>query len=245
MRPLIALSSRFTDTADSWRVPATGLGLPYQAAIVRAGGQPIAVAPLFGGADPLDVALDVAARVDGVCIPGGPDVDPHRYGATTVHPKVFGVRAEHDALDLALVHAAIALDKPLLAICRGHQVLNVALGGTLRQHLADFIGTDRATEHYRNHHDIELVPGSKVAAAMGADVVHCHCVHHQSVETLGAGLVVTAWSGDVIEGAELPDRWVVGVQWHPEDDAADDPRQQALFDAFVTAASENAQAPAR
>ena len=243
MRPLIALSSRFTETADSWRVAATALGVTYQTAIVRAGGQPVAVPPLFGDAEALDVALDLVARVDGVCIPGGPDVDPHRYGATTVHPKTYGVRAEHDELDLALARAAVALDKPVLAICRGHQVLNVALGGTLRQHIADDVGTSAADAHFRHHHDIELVAGSKAAIAMGALVAHSHCVHHQAVDTLGAGLVVTAWCDDVIEGIELPDRWVVGVQWHPEDDADDEPAQQALFDAFVTASRE--QSPSR
>jgi hypothetical protein len=105
------------------------------------------------------------------------------------------------------------------------------------------IGTPAADAHFRHHHDIELVAGSKASVAMGTLVAHSHCVHHQAVDTLGAGLVVTAWCDDVIEGVELPDRWVVGVQWHPEDDAADEPAQQALFDAFVTASRE--QSPSR
>ena len=100
-----------------------------------------------------------------------------------------------------------------------------------------------ADAHFRHHHDIELVAGSKASIAMGTVVAHSHCVHHQAVDTLGAGLVVTAWCDDVIEGIELPDRWVVGVQWHPEDDADDEPAQQALFDAFVTASREQSPGP--
>lgn len=244
MRPLIALSSRFTETAQSWRVPATALGVPYQHAILRAGGQPIAVSPLV--ADDLtadDIADSVVSRVDGVCIPGGPDVDPHRYGATSVHPTVFGVRSEHDDLDIALVRSALSLGKPILAICRGHQVLNVALGGTLHQHLPDVIGDEPAAQHVLHHHHIDLIAGSKVAAIMGSRSPRCHCVHHQAVDVPGRDLVVTAWAGDVIEGLEMPDRWVVGVQWHPEDDAAHDERQQSLFDAFVSAARNHALVP--
>jgi putative glutamine amidotransferase len=233
---LIAMPSRLTSVADTWRVPATALGLPYQEAMVRAGGAPVAIPPLFDPASADEVARDVVARVDAVCLPGGPDVNPSRYGITDPHPKVFGVRDEHDALDLALARAAIDAEVPLLAICRGHQVLNVALGGSLHQHLADVIGEEQAAAHFKQHHDIELVPGSRAAAAMGTDRPHSHCVHHQAIDRLGEGLVVTARRGDVIEGVELPGHWVVGVQWHPEDDAAADAQQQALFDGFVAAA---------
>jgi putative glutamine amidotransferase len=237
VRPLIAMPSRFTDSADSWRVPATALGRPYQEAIVRAGGVPVAVPPLFDDDDAEEVAAEVMPRVDALCLPGGPDVSPVRYGVDHLHPELVKVRHEHDTIDLALARAAVANDKPVLAICRGHQVLNVALGGTLHQHLPDVIGDDEAGGHYHHHHDIDVVPDSKAAAAMGTTRPRGHCVHHQAVDVLGSGLVVTAWAGDVIEGIELPDRWVVGVQWHPEDTAATDPAQQALFAAFVAAAA--------
>jgi len=227
------MPSRFTPAADTWRVAATALGLPYQEAIVRAGGIPVAVPPLFNDATADDFARDVMSRVDGLCLPGGPDVGPHRYHAASVHPKVFGVRDEHDTLDIALAKVAIELNKPVLAICRGHQVLNVALGGTLHQHLSDAVGDEVGARHFKQHNDIELMAGSKAAVAMGTTRPHGHCVHHQAIETLGAGLEVTAWSGDVIEAVELADQWVVGVQWHPEDDAATDPEQQALFDGFL------------
>jgi putative glutamine amidotransferase len=230
------MPSRLTSAADSWRVPATALGLPYQQAIVRAGGVAIAVPPLFDEDSVGDVARDVVSRVDGVCLPGGPDVNPARYGMSDVHPKVFGVRDEHDAIDVALAQAAVEAGIPLLAICRGHQVLNVALGGSLHQHIGDIVGEDEAATHFKQHHDIDVVPGSRTAAAMGTARPLGHCVHHQAIDRLGRGLVVTARRGAVIEGVELPDQWVVGVQWHPEDDAAVDAQQQALFDTFVAAA---------
>ncbi len=243
VRPVIALPSRFTDAADTWRVPATALGRPYQEAIIRAGGAPIAVPPLFDPDVVAEAAADIMARVDGLCLPGGPDVSPLEYGVDQLHPRLIKVRHEHDAVDLALVRAAVAQDKPVLAICRGHQVLNVALGGTLHQHLPDIVGRRHAAGHFHHHNDIDVVAESKTAEAMGTTSPRGHCVHHQAIDQLGSGLVVTAWSGDIIEGVELPDRWAVGVQWHPEDTAGSDPAQQALFDAFVAAARQPVASP--
>ena len=237
------MPSRLTASADTWRVPATALGLPYQQAIVRAGGVPVAVPPLFDDESVEDLARDVLHRADALCLPGGPDVDPGRYGAVDVHPEVYGVCHAHDALDLALALAAIDAGKPLLAICRGLQVLNVALGGTLHQHLPDVIGEDAGAAHFKRHNAISLGRESRAAAAMATEWSRGHCVHHQAIDRLGAGLVVTARCGDVVEGVELPRGWVVGVQWHPEDDAATDAQQQALFDGFVSASRD--LAPAR
>ena len=243
MRPLIAMPSRRTDSADTWRVPATALGRTYQDAIIRAGGAPVAIPPLFDDTDVEDAATDVMARVDALCLPGGPDVSPHRYGVARLHPRLIKVCHEHDAIDLALALAAIALQKPVLAICRGHQVLNVALGGTLHQHLPDVVGRRAAADHYHSHHDVDVDAGSKTAAAMGTTRPRGHCVHHQAVDRLGSGLVVTAWSDEIIEGVELQDQWVVGVQWHPEDTAGTDPQQQGLFDAFVAASRQAVASP--
>ena len=238
------MPSRLTDTADTWRVPATALGRPYQEAIVRAGGAPLAVPPLF---DPTMSRLRrpptsslASTRCACQAVPTSRRI---AYGVDQLHPRLIKVRDEHDALDLALARAAVAQDKPVLAICRGHQVLNVALGGTLHQHLPDIIGKRDAAGHYHHHNDIDVVAESKTATAMGTTSPRGHCVHHQAIDQLGSGLVVTAWSGDVIEGVELPDRWVVGVQWHPEDTAASDPAQQALFDAFVAAARQPVASP--
>jgi putative glutamine amidotransferase len=224
VRPLIALSSRVTEHADTWRVPATALGRTYQDAIVRAGGQPVVLPPIEATLDDLARTL---ARFDGVCLPGGPDVDPHRYGAVEIDPRVSRVDPDHDALDLAMARTAIELDLPLLAICRGHQVLNVALGGTLVQHI---------DEHRFIHHEVRLTPGSLAATAVGQVAPVGHSVHHQAIERLGDGLVVSGWAEDgTVEAVELPGRWVLGVQWHPEDTAAHDGDQQRLFDAFVGA----------
>ena len=180
------MSSRCTETAETWRVPATAVGRTYQEAIIRAGGAPVAVPPLFSDDEVEEATLDVMSRVDALCLPGGPDVSPHRYGVTRLHPELINPRHEHDVVDIALTHAALALEKPVLAICRGHQVLNVALGGTLHQHLPDLIGKVAAAGHYYRHHNsIEIVATSKTAAALGTTRPHGHCVHHQAINELG------------------------------------------------------------
>ena len=232
VRPLIALSSRFADQAATWRVPVSAVGVTYQDAIVRAGGQPVALAPI---ADAITDLTETLLRFDGLCLPGGPDVDPRRYGADEIHETVFGVDERHDALDLALARAAFELRMPILAICRGHQVLNVALGGTLIQHLGD----ERATDHRFQHHTVELQPGSRAALAMGTERPVGHSVHHQAIDRVAEGMVVTGRADDgTIEATESVDRWVVSVQWHPEDDAHERSEQQGLFDAFVAACSD-------
>jgi putative glutamine amidotransferase len=229
VRPLIALSSRFADEAATWRVPVSAVGVTYQDAIVRAGGQPVALAPI---ADTITDLAGTLMRFDGLCLPGGPDVDPRRYGAGEIHPTVYGVDDRHDAFDLALVTAAIDLGMPVLAICRGHQVLNVALGGTLIQHLGD----ERTTDHRFQRHTVELQAGCRAALAMGTERPLGHSVHHQAIDRVAEGMVVTGLADDgTIEAIESVDGWVVSVQWHPEDDAHERSEQQGLFDAFVAA----------
>ena len=197
MRPLIALPSRFAGEAATWRVPVTAIGVTYQDAIVRAGGQPVALAPIAGTIADLTETL---SRFDGLCLPGGPDVDPHRYGADEIHPAVYGVDERHDAFDLALAKAAIELRMPILAICRGHQVLNVALGGTLIQHLGD----ERTTDHRFRRHSVELQPGCRAALAMGTERPVGHSVHHQAIDRVADGMVVTGRADDgTIEATEV------------------------------------------
>ena len=232
MAPLVALPARYSDTAAGWRVPTFACGRTYQESIARAGGIPVMLAPIPGTIDHLH---DTLARFDAVCLPGGGDIEPERYGAPQRHEKLYGMRAEHDAFELAVLQAALDLDLPTLAICRGFQVLNVALGGTLHQHITD---DDTSVNHHFELHAVEIDPGSKTAAAVGATRAIGHSVHHQAVDQVGAGLVVTATASDgVVEGLELPDRrWVVGVQWHPEDTAHEDSEQQRLFDALIAQA---------
>jgi putative glutamine amidotransferase len=145
---------------------------------------------------------------------------------------LYGVDEFIDSFEIAAVHAALEYDKPILAICRGHQVLNVALGGTLVQHLPT---TD---QHRDTMHSVQLLQGSRAAIAMGTTEPLVHSFHHQAIETLGNGLsVVGTFHDDTIEAVEYTDAtWVVGVQWHPEDTAMSDPAQQGLFAALVAQA---------
>jgi putative glutamine amidotransferase len=230
VRPLIALPARLSDNADTWRVPAYSAGQPYCDAIVRAGGVPVLLTPNL---DAIAALPEILSRFDGVCLMGGPDIDPGRYGAVERHEKLYGVRSEHDEHDLVLVRVALDLDIPLLAICRGHQALNVALGGTLHQHITD---DETTVGHRYAMHASQVVNGTRLHAIVGDDPVG-HSVHHQSVDRVGDGLRVVARGSDgVVEGVEHTSRWAIGVQWHPEDSATVDPAQQALFDALVAEA---------
>jgi gamma-glutamyl-gamma-aminobutyrate hydrolase PuuD len=210
-----------------WNLPADLLPAEYSGAVQDAGGVALLLPPaLEAHAAP---ALD---GLHGVIIAGGPDVDPSRYRAER-HPKTGGAREERDAWELAVVHAALARDLPLLAICRGIQVLNTALGGTLIQHLPDVVGSEIHSPVVGAHgrHEVALEPGSALAAICGA---RCEIAthHHQALDELGAGVVACGWADDgTVEAVMLPDRaWAIGVQWHPEAYAG-----EKLFGAFVAA----------
>ena len=220
---MVAVPGRLSARAEGVRTPPVAAGRGYLEALRRAGGEGLVVLP---GEVPDWRGL--LARVDGLLLLGGGDVDPDLYGATHRHPEVTGVVPEHDRADLAAVRAALDLGRPVLAVCRGLQVLNVALGGTLHQHLDGHRAVD---------HEVDLAAASRVAAAMGTKRPSVRSVHHQAVDRLGEGLSVTAWHADgTVEACELEGpAWVVGVQWHPEDTAAGDPPNQGLFDAFVAA----------
>ncbi len=180
--------------------------------------------------------------LDGMILTGGFDIVPERYGETP-HPKVRFMDATRDDFELALLREAMARDLPVLAICRGHQVLNVALGGRLLQHIEGRAHpADYKTDGYPSRwHTVELAPGSRLRAAFGADEVEVNSRHHQGVlpENLATGLEVVATSPDgIIEGVESAShRWVVGVQWHPEREESDHPQfrpsSRRLFAAFV------------
>ena len=169
-------------------------------------------------------------------MPGGGDVDPARYDESA-HPSTAGIDDAHDDVEISLVRAALAADVPVLGICRGMQVLNVALGGSLRQDHS-LVGIDPTT-HTDTYHDITVEPDSLLARALGTTrPERCHSWHHQAVARLGTDLRVVATAPDgTIEAIEhVRNTWVVGVQWHPEDDAASTPDQQRLFDEFVARA---------
>lgn len=193
----------------------------YEESVRRGGGEPRVIDYL---ANPVG---EVLTWCDGVLLPGGIDMHPARYGEAS-HPTVTEVNEARDEYEIALVRAALEADIPLLAICRGMQVLNVALGGTLTQHLDD------DGMHRDAIHRVELEPGSRLARVMGAHAVDVSSYHHQSVDRLAPGLRVVGRAADgCIEALEHVEAPVLAVQWHPEDDAHLAAAQQALFDDLV------------
>lgn len=214
-----------------WQVGGFGVPENYVDAVRRAGGRPALVLP--GDDTPPEEFLK---RFDALLLVGGGDVDPARYGHEP-HATIYGLEPDRDDLETELLQTADRTGLPTLAICRGMQVMNVAFGGTLIQHLPDLDaylphGTPSGGDHLA--HDVKAAPGSRLAEAAGAEVLTCSTHHHQGVDRLGEGLAATGWSEDgLVEAVERDGGWMLGVQWHPEDTASEDPRQQALFDALV------------
>lgn len=231
MKPRILLPGKLTKNATGVRGASYSSGLKYAEAIARAGGVVMTVAPL---AEHIDRATDLVTAVDGVLIQGGGDIEPTHYGESRHSDTVYGIVEEHDDFELAVVREAIRQDKPLLAICRGIQVLNVALGGTLYQDLGEVLGD--CESHWNTYHPITLSTGSRVARAMRTERPRqSHSYHHQALKDVAPSLVVAGRAPDgVIEAVEHEScRFAVGVQWHPEDNATSVGDQQRLFDSFV------------
>ncbi|WEH37037.1 gamma-glutamyl-gamma-aminobutyrate hydrolase family protein [Streptomyces sp. AM 4-1-1] len=240
VRPLIAIPARFAAGTSALRYAAEVNARALVEAVWRAGGEPATIHPHApdGSADPGEVA-DRLGRFDGVLLPGGGDIAPGRYGAGPAHESVYDVDDQQDGFDLEAARQALRLGMPLLAVCRGLQVVNTVLGGTLAQ---DMGGPER--EHRHVVHPVELAPGSVVARAAGVGKVDVSCYHHQRVERLGRGLRVCATAADgTVEALELPSNegWFTGVQWHPEDTAHHDRAQHGLFDALVREAGSRAR----
>ena len=215
------------------------LNSAYVRAVELAGGAPVLLPPPLG-ADARDALW---ARLDGLVLTGGGDVDPRHFGEPR-HPAVAEVSEARDALELELTRRALAQGFPLLAISRGIQVLNVALGGSLHQDIPSEPGSPLAhSQTERRHqptHHVKVREGSRLAAILGTHEVDVNSFHHQALARLGRGLAAVAWAPDgIVEGVEETaggDRFVVGVQWHPEDLVEHDPAARRLFAAFVTAA---------
>lgn len=234
MRPLVGITVGGDD-----RTPLRyTLRADYVRAVERAGGVPVVLAPTRA-----EDAPALVTRLDALLLSGGSDIDPLHYGAPR-HARLGLVQPERDAFELALVHAALEHDLALLAICRGHQVLNVARGGTLIQDIPSEVlngaNHDPATERWEHAHEVSIQQGSRLHALLGRERVSVNSFHHQAVARPGAGLVVSAVASDdqVIEALEDPARrFVLGVQWHPEGYW----RQgefQALFEALVAAGAD-------
>ena len=239
MRPLIALTGVpiVSGGVLGWRQGAVACTTAYLEALQRAGADPVIVPPI-----PLDEAEAGVrlGRFDGLLLVGGGDIDPACYGQEP-RPEVAHISPARDEFEMPLVRAAIHRGLPTLCICRGIQVLNVALGGTLHQHISD---REDLLEH-RNEdgsdgvlHEVRVQPGSRVMKAMGAERARTFSHHHQALDEVGAGLVPVGWAEDgLVEAVELDDGWILGLQWHAEATAAADPTQQAVFDALVREAS--------
>ncbi|MFC4057506.1 gamma-glutamyl-gamma-aminobutyrate hydrolase family protein [Planomonospora corallina] len=224
-RPVIGITcyvepARFT----VWDTPAALLPYGYVDHVVRAGGQPVILPPAGD-------AAALAGRLDGLIVAGGGDVDPARYGAPP-HPATSHVRPFRDDFELALVRAALDGGLPLLGVCRGLQILNTALGGTLHQHLPETVGHrgHAPAPGTFGHLAVHLAPGSRTAEILGARTADVAHYHHQAADRLGAGLTATAHAGDgTVEAVELDGHpFALAVQWHPE--AGD---ECALFAALV------------
>jgi putative glutamine amidotransferase len=222
---VVAVTGRRSTNAGRERVVVNAA---YVAAVQRAGLVPLVVPPT------LDPPGGVAAleHVSGLVLTGGEDVAPERYGAAP-HPKLEETDPMRDTLEVALIDAARARGLPLLGICRGIQILNVALGGTLYQDLpSERPGPiDHGDEAGR--HPVTLAPRSRVGTALAATTASVNSRHHQAIRDLALGLRACAWAPDgVVEAVEGPDgaSWTMAVQWHPEDDGED-----ALFRSFAAA----------
>jgi putative glutamine amidotransferase len=202
--------------------PAVLLSFSYARAIQGAGGMVAMLPPDPMASESPDELLN---RLDALVLGGGADIDPEIHGAEA-HAETAGTNPERDRFEIALARRALERDLPLLGVCRGMQILNVAAGGTLEQHLPERLATDRhrPVPGVWAEHDVRLEPGSLAARAAGAEQLTVKSHHHQGVADLGDGLTVSGWStdDDTLEALEAPDRgFVLGVLWHPEEDADD------------------------
>lgn len=236
-RPVVGLTTYLERVRTGiWDVPAAYLPADYFQGIQLAGGVPLLLAPQPADPESVTAVLD---SVHALVITGGYDLDPASYGQEP-HPTTDAPRTDRDAWEIALLRAALDRGLPVLGICRGAQVLNVAFGGTLHQHLPDVLGHSghRAGNGVFTRVPVRTVAGTRLAALVG-ERAEGKCYHHQAIDKVGAGLEVSATDADgVVEAVELPgDDFVLAVQWHPEQ-SPDDVR---LFAAIVAAARAHAR----
>ncbi len=228
-QPVIGITTYGRDPNNRYTLPAA-----YVAAVVRAGGLPLLIPP---GTEHAERYLDL---VDGLILSGGGDIDPVHYQGAQ-HETIYNVDAERDRLELALARELVHRSLPTLGVCRGAQIINVALGGTLIEHLPATVGEGvlhRKPPREPTPHAVEVKAGSRLAAIVGTEPLHPLSWHHQAIRVAATGLDIVALAPDgTIEAIELPEHpWLIAVQWHPELTAHQDPSQQRLFNALVAAA---------
>jgi putative glutamine amidotransferase len=230
MRPLVGITT-YVEPArwGYWELEAALIPSDYVNAVQDAGGRPLLVPPVEDGVE------ETLEALDGIVFTGGSDLDPAEYGEEA-HPETFGIRKDRDRAELALLSAALERDLPVLGICRGIQVLNVARGGDLHQHLPELVGHERHKHDPPGtfvDHEVAIEPETKLAALLG-DVHGVKSHHHQGLRRLGEGLVEAARADDgTVEAIEDPSRrFALGVLWHPE--AGENMR---LFEALVREAA--------
>lgn len=232
---LIATRMKHKTRSDTYEIPRA-----YLDAVLRAGGLPVLLPACLPGAE----LPGLLRACEGVLLSGGGDLHPARYGEPE-RPEIHSIDPERDAFELALIPLALQEDKPLLAICRGAQVLNAAMGGTLWWDIPSQLPEAGKHDWYPDYprdlqaHTVRIEAGTLLARILGAQPARVNSLHHQAVRNLGAGLCVCARAEDgVIEAIELPERgFALGVQWHPEC-LPEDERMRGLFRAFVAAAGE-------
>ncbi len=240
--PMIGVTTSVTvprDPEERSKPERAYVNAAYLAAVQDAGGVPVPLPPQL---DARSLSA-LAERLDGLLLTGGGDLDPALFNEPP-HPTLLEVSRARDTLELALVRNFLRALRPILAICRGIQVLNVALGGTLYQDVASDPGTE--IQHQQKEprdqptHPVKVVPGSFLARILGSEELLVNSMHHQAVKALGQGLrLVASAPQGIVEGVELeesdPGHFVLGVQWHPEELVAKDPTARRLFHAFIDA----------
>ena len=227
--PLVGITTYGEDESGHFTLPRG-----YADAIRRAGGLPLLVTP-----GEMRIA-EVVGALDALILTGGGDIDPRAYDGPG-HETIYMIDEERDATEFALAKLALEIGFPTLGICRGTQLLNVALGGTLHAHLPEIVGEEiahRLPPRSPVPHAVEIFPETRLAEILGVRETSPQSWHHQAIDVVAEGLVVTAQAPDgTVEAFEMPSHpWLVAVQWHPELTAGEDPIQQALFDALVAVA---------
>jgi len=241
-KPLIGITCRTHTTPPRQEGGNPSIGFlgqkPYVDCVVRAGGTPVLLPSVAEGA----FADELPRVLDGVLVAGGDDADPRMYGQEP-HPKLGPVDQLKGDFESRLVRAALEAELPLLGICGGLQMLNVVCGGTLHQDIAVCTGStiqhNRTPAEQEPRHSISVTPGTRLHAIVGTHELQVNSSHHQAIDALGDGLVAAAHASDgLVEAIERPgEPFALGVQWHPERLAPEDPASQRLFDAFVDACS--------